>query len=138
MGKNMAPAAVFEINSGGHHHNRVGAADVKDVSRHPLGDACLLDGETQHGATGKDHKDIPIDGLHGLFRIATAEDEHGGSSKEGTLQQRDDAQRRENHHSNHDACGDKRTIPDVGHFCRVEKMKVGRERGSIYFDVVRA
>ena len=61
---------------GGHDDNGIGTADVKDACGKHLGDACLLDGCAEDDGAGKDHQDIPVDGLHSLVGGAAAQQEH--------------------------------------------------------------
>ena len=122
---------------GSHHHDRVSAADVEDAIGEPFGEARLLDGKAENGTTGKDHENLPIDGSHGLLYVATTTDKHGGGSQEGTLQQRYDTACREHHHSNHNSRRHERTISDVGHFFRIEKVKIVLQYGSVDVDFLR-
>ena len=122
--------------NGCHYHYRVGATHIKNAVGQPLGDARFLDGKTEYGTAGKDHENIPVDSLHGLLHVAAAADEHGGGSKESTLQQRHDAEGRDHYHSNHDEGGDDGAVANVGHVTRVEEAEVSLQRRSVEFYVV--
>ena len=132
----LSDESAYEAN-GRHDHQRIGAAYVENTEGETLGDACLLNGKTQHDGAGEDHEDLTVDGLHSLLGGTATEREHGEGSEEGTLQQRHDAECREQYHEDHDDGGDQCATPDVGHIVGVEEMESVLLKNGVGFNVLR-
>ena len=79
VGNELGNKGAHETDSR-HDDDRIGAADIEDAKGEALGNACLLDGDTQHNGACKHHKNLPVDSLHGLVDVTALEQEHGHCS----------------------------------------------------------